>query len=164
MKVLYLCVIWLWPVLILLLTFQIRPLFEEHGNVIEVALIKDRRTGQQRGIGPYFWYMVAVSVYHIQGHERLMEASLSSSSISVCFATSWDFWFLFANTSLRLINKTSNMPWTHLCMYSSWNLEAAPVLLIKAQHGGTWTSNSLECSFHQSCSLGCLVNTFDCTD
>ncbi|KAK4798245.1 hypothetical protein SAY86_030571 [Trapa natans] len=28
---------------------DIRPLFEEHGNVIEVALIKDRRTGQQRG-------------------------------------------------------------------------------------------------------------------
>ena len=28
---------------------QIRPLFEEHGNVVEVALIKDRRTGQQQG-------------------------------------------------------------------------------------------------------------------
>ncbi|KAK4759327.1 hypothetical protein SAY87_022458 [Trapa incisa] len=28
---------------------DIRPLFEEHGNVLEVALIKDRRTGQQRG-------------------------------------------------------------------------------------------------------------------
>uniref|UniRef100_A0A1D1XD53 Flowering time control protein FCA n=1 Tax=Anthurium amnicola TaxID=1678845 RepID=A0A1D1XD53_9ARAE len=28
---------------------DIRPLFEEHGNVIEVALIKDRRTGQQQG-------------------------------------------------------------------------------------------------------------------
>ncbi|PKI48090.1 hypothetical protein CRG98_031534 [Punica granatum] len=28
---------------------DIRPLFEEHGNVIEVALIRDRRTGQQRG-------------------------------------------------------------------------------------------------------------------
>ncbi|KAK6930307.1 RNA recognition motif domain, partial [Dillenia turbinata] len=28
---------------------DIRPLFEEHGNVIEVALIKDKRTGQQRG-------------------------------------------------------------------------------------------------------------------
>ncbi|XP_042492723.1 flowering time control protein FCA-like isoform X2 [Macadamia integrifolia] len=28
---------------------DIRPLFEEHGNVIEVALIKDRRTGQQNG-------------------------------------------------------------------------------------------------------------------
>ncbi|KGN47451.1 flowering time control protein FCA isoform X2 [Cucumis sativus] len=27
----------------------IRPLFEEHGNVIEVALIKDKRTGQQQG-------------------------------------------------------------------------------------------------------------------
>ena len=28
---------------------QIRPLFEEHGNVIEVALIRDRRSGQQQG-------------------------------------------------------------------------------------------------------------------
>ncbi|CAJ1940810.1 unnamed protein product [Sphenostylis stenocarpa] len=28
---------------------DIRPLFEEHGNVIEVALIKDRKTGQYQG-------------------------------------------------------------------------------------------------------------------
>ncbi|KAF8387664.1 hypothetical protein HHK36_026318 [Tetracentron sinense] len=28
---------------------DIRPLFEEHGNVIEVALIKDKRTGLQQG-------------------------------------------------------------------------------------------------------------------
>ncbi|KAJ0857408.1 putative RNA recognition motif domain, WW domain, RNA-binding domain superfamily [Helianthus annuus] len=28
---------------------DIRPPFEEHGNVIEVALIKDKRTGQQQG-------------------------------------------------------------------------------------------------------------------
>lgn len=28
---------------------DIRPLFEEHGNVIEVALIKDRKTGQHQG-------------------------------------------------------------------------------------------------------------------
>ncbi|XP_026430116.1 flowering time control protein FCA-like isoform X2 [Papaver somniferum] len=28
---------------------EIRPLFEEHGDVIEVALIKDKRTGQQQG-------------------------------------------------------------------------------------------------------------------
>ncbi|CAB4293112.1 unnamed protein product [Prunus armeniaca] len=28
---------------------DIRPLFEEHGDVIEVALIKDRKTGQQQG-------------------------------------------------------------------------------------------------------------------
>ncbi|KDP27944.1 hypothetical protein JCGZ_19024 [Jatropha curcas] len=28
---------------------DIRPLFEQHGNVIEVALIKDKRTGQQQG-------------------------------------------------------------------------------------------------------------------
>ncbi|XP_043708114.1 flowering time control protein FCA-like isoform X2 [Telopea speciosissima] len=28
---------------------DIRPLFAEHGNLIEVALIKDRRTGQQQG-------------------------------------------------------------------------------------------------------------------
>ncbi|XP_058068429.1 flowering time control protein FCA-like [Magnolia sinica] len=28
---------------------DIRPFFEEHGNVIEVALIKDKRTGQQQG-------------------------------------------------------------------------------------------------------------------
>ncbi|KAH9766239.1 Flowering time control protein FCA [Citrus sinensis] len=30
---------------------DIRPLFEEHGNVIEVALIKDKKTGQQQGYG-----------------------------------------------------------------------------------------------------------------
>ncbi|KAL7178324.1 hypothetical protein ACSBR2_031472 [Camellia fascicularis] len=28
---------------------DIRPLFEEHGHVLEVALIKDKRTGQQQG-------------------------------------------------------------------------------------------------------------------
>ncbi|KAJ4791961.1 FCA protein [Rhynchospora pubera] len=28
---------------------DIRPLFEEHGNVIEVAFIKDKKTGEQRG-------------------------------------------------------------------------------------------------------------------
>ncbi|KAA8531199.1 hypothetical protein F0562_005887 [Nyssa sinensis] len=28
---------------------DIRPLFEAHGNVVEVALIKDKRTGQQQG-------------------------------------------------------------------------------------------------------------------
>ncbi|CAN6449851.1 unnamed protein product [Victoria cruziana] len=28
---------------------EIRPLFEDHGNVLEVALIKDKRTGQQQG-------------------------------------------------------------------------------------------------------------------
>ncbi|XP_021595648.1 flowering time control protein FCA isoform X3 [Manihot esculenta] len=28
---------------------DIRPLFEQHGNVIEVSLIKDKRTGQQQG-------------------------------------------------------------------------------------------------------------------
>ncbi|XP_054807044.1 flowering time control protein FCA-like isoform X2 [Prosopis cineraria] len=28
---------------------DIRPLFEEHGNVLEVALIKDRKAGQQQG-------------------------------------------------------------------------------------------------------------------
>ncbi|XP_062174448.1 flowering time control protein FCA isoform X2 [Alnus glutinosa] len=28
---------------------DIRPLFEEHGHVVEVALIKDKRTGQQQG-------------------------------------------------------------------------------------------------------------------
>ncbi|KAM6555039.1 hypothetical protein CsatB_015801 [Cannabis sativa] len=28
---------------------DIRPLFEEHGNVVEVALIKDKKTGQQQG-------------------------------------------------------------------------------------------------------------------
>lgn len=29
---------------------DIRPLFEEQGNVLEVALIKDKRTGQQQGL------------------------------------------------------------------------------------------------------------------
>ncbi|KAK1315900.1 Flowering time control protein FCA [Acorus calamus] len=28
---------------------DVRPMFEEHGNVIEVALIRDKRTGQQQG-------------------------------------------------------------------------------------------------------------------
>jgi len=28
---------------------QVRPLFEEHGDVLEVALIKDRKTGEQQG-------------------------------------------------------------------------------------------------------------------
>lgn len=31
-------------------SYQIRPLFEEQGKVLEVALIKDKRTGQQQGI------------------------------------------------------------------------------------------------------------------
>jgi len=29
---------------------DIRPLFEDHGHVVEVALIKDKRTGQQQGM------------------------------------------------------------------------------------------------------------------
>lgn len=29
---------------------EIRPLFEEQGKVLEVALIKDKRTGQQQGM------------------------------------------------------------------------------------------------------------------
>eukprot|EP00262_Sarcandra_glabra_P014195 TRINITY_DN4091_c0_g6_i3.p1 TRINITY_DN4091_c0_g6~~TRINITY_DN4091_c0_g6_i3.p1 ORF type:complete len:179 (-),score=29.08 TRINITY_DN4091_c0_g6_i3:325-861(-) len=33
---------------------DIRPLFEEHGNVVEVALIKDKRTGQQQSM--YKWF------------------------------------------------------------------------------------------------------------
>ncbi|ONM20749.1 RNA binding [Zea mays] len=28
---------------------DVRPLFEEHGDVLEVALIKDRKTGEQQG-------------------------------------------------------------------------------------------------------------------
>lgn len=32
------------------ISLQIRPAFEEHGDVIEVALIKDKRTGQQQGM------------------------------------------------------------------------------------------------------------------
>jgi hypothetical protein len=28
---------------------QVRPLFENHGDVLEVALIKDRKTGEQQG-------------------------------------------------------------------------------------------------------------------
>lgn len=28
---------------------QIRPVFEEHGNVVEVVILKDKRTGQQQG-------------------------------------------------------------------------------------------------------------------
>ena len=37
--------------LLILCTYlcQIRPLFEDHGNVVEVALIKDKITGQQQG-------------------------------------------------------------------------------------------------------------------
>ncbi|RRT81694.1 hypothetical protein B296_00021472 [Ensete ventricosum] len=34
----------------LLLVPQIRPLFEVHGDVIEVAFIKDRKTGEQQGL------------------------------------------------------------------------------------------------------------------
>lgn len=29
---------------------DVRPLFEEHGDVLEVALIKDRKTGEQQGM------------------------------------------------------------------------------------------------------------------
>jgi hypothetical protein len=32
------------------LCLQVRPLFEEHGDVLEVALIKDRKTGEQQGV------------------------------------------------------------------------------------------------------------------
>lgn len=35
---------------VFILALQIRPLFEEHGNVIEVAFIKDKKTGEQRGM------------------------------------------------------------------------------------------------------------------
>ncbi|KAL6970214.1 hypothetical protein U1Q18_029916 [Sarracenia purpurea var. burkii] len=33
---------------------EIRPFFEEHGNVLEVALIKDKKTGQQQGMCKYY--------------------------------------------------------------------------------------------------------------
>uniref|UniRef100_A0A453KH60 RRM domain-containing protein n=1 Tax=Aegilops tauschii subsp. strangulata TaxID=200361 RepID=A0A453KH60_AEGTS len=28
---------------------DVRPLFEDHGDVLEVALIRDRKTGEQQG-------------------------------------------------------------------------------------------------------------------
>lgn len=33
-----------------MIPFQIRPVFEEHGTIIEVVLLKDKRTGVRQGI------------------------------------------------------------------------------------------------------------------
>ncbi|KAL5987634.1 hypothetical protein ACLOJK_035384 [Asimina triloba] len=39
---------------------DIRPLFEEHGKVVEVALIKDKRTGQQQGVYGCFCEVIVI--------------------------------------------------------------------------------------------------------
>jgi len=37
--------------------FQIRPVFEEHGTIVEVVLLKDKRTGVRQGIySNYYLY------------------------------------------------------------------------------------------------------------
>jgi len=48
--------------------FQIRPLFEGQGKVLEVALIKDKRTGQQQGmcLWDIFW-IIAVFPFIFSG-------------------------------------------------------------------------------------------------
>lgn len=38
------------------LACQIRSLFEEHGKVLEVVLLKDKRTGLQQGMQMYIFY------------------------------------------------------------------------------------------------------------
>uniref|UniRef100_J3MVM4 RRM domain-containing protein n=1 Tax=Oryza brachyantha TaxID=4533 RepID=J3MVM4_ORYBR len=42
---------------------DVRPLFEEHGDVVEVALIKDRKTGEQQGKAKHFFLnIITISV------------------------------------------------------------------------------------------------------
>jgi hypothetical protein len=36
---------------------QIRPVFEKHGNVVEVVILKDKRTGQQQGIEMQIFFL-----------------------------------------------------------------------------------------------------------
>lgn len=54
---------------------QVRPLFEEHGDVLEVALIKDRKTGEQQGALTLFFLILSQREYLFcfQVSERLKE-------------------------------------------------------------------------------------------
>ncbi|KAL3679106.1 hypothetical protein R1sor_022062 [Riccia sorocarpa] len=55
---------------------EVRPLFAEHGNVLEVALIKDKRTGQQQDVALWSDYekgaRCQVPRLIIPGHEALV--------------------------------------------------------------------------------------------
>ena len=70
---------------------QIRPLFEEHGNVIEVALIKDKRTGQPQGMYEFCFIVRYLLLYlsYFRFAKRLIGAILSSSSSQFVFDTSF---------------------------------------------------------------------------
>lgn len=46
---------------------QIRPVFEEHGNVVEVVILKDKRTGQQQGIVMLFLWRFLIYYYPFSG-------------------------------------------------------------------------------------------------
>lgn len=71
--------------------FQIRPLFEEHGNVIEVASIKDKKTGQPQGMHEFCFIVRYFLLYlsYFRFAERLIGANLSSSSSQFVFDTSF---------------------------------------------------------------------------
>ncbi|KAF3776439.1 Flowering time control protein [Nymphaea thermarum] len=63
---------------------EIRPLFEEHGNVLEVALIKDKRTGQQQGL-----LVLQVAVLLNMQHQKKLIEPLDHSIINVHYRGAW---------------------------------------------------------------------------
>lgn len=69
---------------------DIRHLFEEHGDVIEVALIKDKKTGQPQGMYECCFILGYLLLYlsYFRCAERLIGANLSSSSSQFVFDTS----------------------------------------------------------------------------
>lgn len=69
---------------------DIRHLFEEHGDVIEVALIKDKKTGLPQGMYECCFILGYLLLYlsYFRCAERLIGANLSSSSSQFVFDTS----------------------------------------------------------------------------
>ena len=148
---------------ILVTWFQIRPLFEEHGNVLEVALIKDKRTGQQQGMCKYYWFWIDCDSYQIslfRSFEGLMGAPVILCFISVSFSSNFQAsWFLVATFLYYLTwqprgrqEKTSNIP---LCIMvgNMEDTDLALVLLAAAVGALSNMSILMEVSIYILCSF-----------
>lgn len=96
---------------------QIRPLFDQHGNVLEVALIKDKRTGQQQGMNMHTNFYCRIYMYVFSGPFRseevdsnptclishLLKPTFSSFNVipeeakiklDINLLREWKYWFL----------------------------------------------------------------------
>lgn len=51
--------------LIFVILYQIRPVFEEHGTIVEIVLLKHKKTGTRQGIYVNY-YLYFTYLYHPQ--------------------------------------------------------------------------------------------------